>query len=257
MGKLVFWDTENTGLEADFGTMISFGSKVVEYVNGKPKPGKVEVKSLLDFRERCKHCHTLKDSINDLELVRYGVSVLKDADIWVTWYGKRYDVPFLQTRLLEHRKKISASERILPTMRKRHIDGWEISRYRLKLRSNRLKTVTEFLGIHQKTPILPSMWKLAKTGDSRSIKYVNEHCYHDVLALEEAYDALKPLIESHPNLSMLEGKRGACAVCQSTKIAFRGEIARSTNVWKQGQCMSCGKWLQAPIGKTGKLGAWR
>lgn len=170
-------------------------------------------------------------------------------------HNTKYDVPFLQTRLLAHRKQLSPRNLILPPVP--HVDGWRIARYQMKLHSNRLASVTDFLGIHQKTPIKPEVWIRACSGHGPSIQYVVKHCYHDVIALEEAHEIISPLMTNHPNLALMSNSKGACPKCLKFKLQHRGSYTTATTVRKRFQCTACGKWSNAPVSKTGIVGVIR
>lgn len=223
MARVLLWDTENSSLNADFGSMLCFGYKWLGERG-------VTVKSVSDFPK------FKVDPTDDGPLVQEAYKVLSSADVWVTWYGIRYDVPFVATRLLDHRKEFSQT--ILPPVP--HVDGWEIARKKLRLHSNRLASVSGFLGLSEKTPIKPTVWRRALSGHKDSLKYIIAHCKRDVVVLEEVYKVIRPLLACHPNLAMLDGRPG-CAVCKG-ELQRRGTIVTAKKIWKRYQCQRCGAW---------------
>lgn len=222
--SILGFDIEASGLNADFGIMLCFGSKFV----GR---GRVEVLNILDYP--------------GLDLIKKERNLLIDvskrllsADIWLGHYSQRFDVPFINTRLLYHR---------LPTLpaASAHIDTWKISRNHLKLRSNRLATISTFLGTEEeKNAIKPEEWIRALGGHRPSMGYIVEHCRRDIMVLEEAYLRLRPLAVDHPNRGIL-AKGGACPGCGSKDLQKRGMHITRTRQFQRYQCQKCGGWSRS------------
>lgn len=216
-------DIEASNLSADFGIVLTFGSKFV----GEGKP---EVLNILDYR----------DASGDLikaekRLLRDVVIRMLSADVWLTHYGTWYDLVFINSRLLYHNMPI------LPPSYP-HIDTWKVAKNRLKLRNNRLNTIQEFLNLpSEKNAIKPEQWIRALGGHKASMDYIVEHNRLDVLVLEEAYGRLRPLITDHPHKGLIDG-RGGCGVCGATKLQKRGRHVTRTRSYQRFQCFGCGAW---------------
>ena len=160
---------------------------------------------------------------------------LLDSDVWLTHFGTWYDINFVNSRLIYHRLPI-----IPPNYN--HIDTWKIAKNRLKLRNNRLITISEFLGTEdEKNAIKPEQWIRAIGGHRSSMDYIVEHCRRDVLVLEEVYGLLKPLVLDHPNRGLIDG-RGGCAICGEHKLQKRGYHVTRTRKYQRFQCTACGGW---------------
>jgi hypothetical protein len=217
------FDIEASNLAADFGIVLCCGFKDVE--KGTPK-----VFNILDYR-----------SSTDTDLIRAEKRLLKDiaeellkADVWLTHYGQRYDVPFINTRLLYHNMPI------LPA-NFNHIDTWRVSRNHLKLRNNRLVTISEHLKtLNEKDAIKPEQWIRALGGHRPSMNYIVNHCRKDVLVLEQAYLRLRPLVLDHPNRGV--GAKGGCRYCDKGHLIKRGTARSRTRLYQRYQCKSCGAW---------------
>lgn len=223
--EILAWDIEASGLNADFGIVLCVGFKTV----GKGRP---EVFNVLDYRNK------------DKDLIRAERKLLIDVseklltgDVWLTHYGSRgrYDLNFVNTRLLYHRLPM------LPT-KFPQIDTWRVARNDLKLRSNRLVVISEFLGTKdEKNAIKPEQWIRALGGHEPSMDYIVEHCRRDVLVLEEVYNLIRPLVTDHPNKGLLDG-RGGCSTCGSKKLQRRGFHVTRTRKYRRLQCQDCGTW---------------
>lgn len=222
--RIVAWDLECSSLSADFGMIICCGMRDVD-------KGKTEVYSIRDYPE--------KDPIRAEKLLLKDISKrLLEADVWVAHYGKYFDTVFLNTRLLYHG---------LPTMPPNFplIDTWRTSRNQLKLRSNRLVTIQDFLRLkNTKNSILPEQWIRALGGDAKSLRYIEEHCRRDVDVLVDVYHKLKPLMLDHPSKGLFDG-RGGCGVCGGKKLQKRGFHVTRTRCYQRFQCQSCGSWSKS------------
>jgi uncharacterized protein YprB with RNaseH-like and TPR domain len=219
--KILAWDIEASNLNADFGVVICVGFKDVG--EGKPVVLRID-----DYPGR--------DIIaQERNLLVDVADRLLGGDVWLTHFGTYYDIPFVNTRLLYHR---------LPTLPSGYpsIDTWKVARNRLKLRNNRLITISEFLGTEdEKNAIRPEQWLKALSGHRPSLDYIVEHCRRDVLVLEEAYERLRPLVVDHPNRGLLDG-RGGCSVCGGVRLQKRGVHVTRTRKYQRYQCRDCGTW---------------
>lgn len=220
--EILAWDLECSGLNADYGMILCIGFKPV-------KGGKAEVWDVASYGNNY--------LTSEKRLLKDASDRLLKSDIWLTWFGTYYDIPFINSRLLYHRLPV------LPAGHP-HIDGWRTAKNRLKLRNNRLATVQDFLGLeHEKDAVKGPEWIKAMQGDRKALKYIIEHCRKDVLVLEEAYNLLRPLIVDHPFKDA--GKNGACPVCEEQALQKRGYHLTKTRKYQRYQCQNCGSWTKA------------
>lgn len=224
--NILAWDLECSNLTADFGIILCCGIKSVG-------SGKVDVLNILDYQDAGGDLiHAEKNLLKDIS------KRLLEADVWLGHFACYYDVPFLNTRLLYHNLPVLPPNFPL-------IDTWRISRNRLKLRNNRLKTIQEFLKLKdEKNAILPEQWLRALGGHAPSMRYIVEHCRRDVLVLEEAYLRLRPLVLDHPSRGLVDG-RGGCGVCGAHKLQARGFHITRTRRTQRFQCQGCGAWSKS------------
>ncbi len=180
--KFAVLDIETSNLNADFGFMICAVVKTY---------GIEEMKVLrID-----KYPIWLKQKFNDKNLIRDLVNYLDNFDGIITYNGKRFDIPFLRSRIIYWRER--------PLKRLFHIDVLDIVRYRLKIHNAKLNSLIDFLNsneeinvekIEEKTNINNTYYTRAVTGDKKGLNYLVEHCVKDVIALEQCYDFLKDQI---------------------------------------------------------------
>lgn len=220
MAKILIFDIETTGFKADFGWLLAFGYK---WHNEK----KVYVPSIADFPG--------KNVLDDSNLVKEAHRVMGSADIWVTYNGKLFDVPYMNVKFAEFGLPF------LPNIP--HVDlYWTVKSNLGALSRKSLANVSYFLRTgSEKSPVEGRTWKAAMAGDRKALKYINQHCKADVLVLEETYERLMPLIRQHPRVAGAD--KGRCRSCGSDKLQWRGtHFTHLQNPKKRIQCQNCGMW---------------
>lgn len=154
------FDLETTGLRPEFGSIICCA--VLTYPTGE-----WWVKSILDYDH--------EGMYDDGQLAEDIRDHLEEHNILVTWNGKGFDVPFLNTRLAyDGRRKLHTHL---------HIDcmyyyrGW----HGLKPTSSSLKSVGEYwrLPVH-KQEVEKETWIKAGGGHKESIKTIVDRAKSDV-----------------------------------------------------------------------------
>ena len=164
--KWVSFDIETSNLKASIGTMLSASMKTVGGA------GDIISYSIPGFK-----VGEPWQPRTDKELVEAVRDTLERYDYIITYYGTRFDIPFLQTRLLAHGMR--------PLTDYRHWDLYYVPKFRLALHSNRLAVVGEFLyGKTEKTRVIGEVWTRAMMGDQEAMDYIVEHCEKDVTELE-------------------------------------------------------------------------
>ncbi len=227
-GPVILWDIECTNLNANFGYILSVAGKAL----GEKKVEVFDVSKYSSYKG---------DPTNDKQLVKEAGDYLATAGAWVTWYGARFDVPFINSRRIHHG--------LTPLPPIPHIDGWRIAKYKLRMNSNRLASVSSFLDVSSKTPLDGPTWIKASAGDKKALNYIIKHNVQDVIVLEEVYNKIKPLITSGPNVSLLSGDekprtkgQQKCPICSAESLQKRGVNVTTTGFRQRFQCQKCGGW---------------
>lgn len=220
--KILIWDIEATGLNATFGTILCIGHKWL----GDKKP---TVISILDGPKT----HML----NDKGVVERFIKVFNEADYSVSWYGDRYDMPMVRSKLLVHR--------LPPPAPVRSLDLWKAVRYKFKLHNNRLAAWEQYLKTpHHKTAIDFDAWLQAAHGNKAAMAEVVDHCAKDVDTLEDVYLRLRPWLSEQPNRWTITGQEG-CPACGSQHIIRQGYRSTITRVYQRFQCLDCRHWFHS------------
>ena len=119
---------------------------------------------------------------------------LDDYSTIVTWNGRRFDLPFIVTRMLKHRLDPRA------IIQKQHVDLNEVVNSRLRLTFTYLDHVCAFFGIEkQRNPMgmdVPGLYVKALEGDRKALGMIREHCLDDLKATRKLYLLLGPLLDA-------------------------------------------------------------
>lgn len=180
-----------------------------------------------------------KTNVNDdSALVRALHEVLKGADCVVTHNGKRFDWKFFQTRLLFHKLE--------PLPKIHHVDTCAEAKRNLLVFNNRLNTISRFLTETEKMDHEGwDLWVKVHARDPKAMATMTKYCKQDVLALEEVFKALRPVITSLPNHNLFSPlKEKACPGCGSSRLQSRGKYFTKTKVYSRYMCKDCHSWCR-------------
>lgn len=175
--RIGYWDIEATGLMAPFDLMLSYCIK--ERDKNKYHVGRVKKEDLLT------------KGVRDRNLIQQCIDDLNKFDIIVTYYGDRFDWPFTRSRAMKHGLTFPGYNSI------KSIDLYWTARSKLKLHSNRLAVVNEFLGIEGKTRVAPAYWEDAVYGEKEALDYIVDHNIKDCSTLEKAHKRLERFMKGN------------------------------------------------------------
>lgn len=165
MLRIAAFDLETTSLKGDLGRLL-VGS-IYSYPAG----------TITTFRQDQMPRKSMADDRAMAVAIR---DCLETHHMLVGWHSKGFDVPFLNTRLVQN------GERRLVSML--HVDpmyayrGW----HGIKPRSSRLSTVAEFYNLaERKMDVDIEVWVRAQGGDTEAMDILSERCESDVRLLAE------------------------------------------------------------------------
>ena len=125
-GSLFTWDIESTGLHCDYNSVLC--------VSIKPYGKEIET-------------YRVKKPGNDEKLIREVIGRLNEAKMWMTYYGKGFDVPFVRGRSVKWRMKAQSS----PILEKKpHIDLFFQIVGKVRTSRKSLAHICEWLGLPEK-----------------------------------------------------------------------------------------------------------
>lgn len=216
--RILVWDIETRGLQADYGSILCIGWAWAD-------EGKAHVKSIHDIPG--------KHPLDDKELIKWFLKhVWTKADIAVGWYSSGHDEPFLRTRSIIHRLDIPKNVTTL--------DLWGKVWKRFKFSKNSLDNVSRHLKIGEKYYSPPDDFEKVLWGDKAALKRIVKHCKIDVELTLKAYQLLAPYVVAHPRVTFNLGK---CRVCGSKHLQRRGyQFSAAKGKQFRVQCQKCGAW---------------
>jgi uncharacterized protein YprB with RNaseH-like and TPR domain len=223
--KFLILDIETTDFAANKGFMLCYGYKWLG-------EGKTKVRSLLDYPSRFK-----RDCTDDSQLAKSLTPLIESADAIITYYGKYFDIPFIQTRQLLNGHP--------PVSEPFNIDLWWTARKKLKFTSNRLDTVhkalLELTGEQPevKTWVNPRVWTRAAAGHRASIKEIIHHCRIDIDVTEMVYNHLAPFIKNLPNVH-IKNSYTDCPNCGGNNLENKGYYYTLKTTNRRWKCRDCG-----------------
>jgi uncharacterized protein YprB with RNaseH-like and TPR domain len=175
-----YFDIETSNLNADFGVILC------ACIKGDGKP-------VVTLRgDRLVPGWSAKRS-DDGPLVAAIAKELSKYDLWVAHNGQKFDIPFINTRLMASGQLPLARPKVL-------IDPVWVARNNLRMSYNSLDKLSSVLGVNSKTEVDPAIWLRATLdGDKKAMNYIVEHCVQDVITLDKVVDKLKHLCSAFNN----------------------------------------------------------
>lgn len=174
-----------------------------------------------------------KNLHDDYDVVKALYDELIQADCIVTHNGTRFDLKFLQTRLLYHG--------LPPLPKVIHIDTCNVLRTKLMLFNNKLDTAGQFLVNERKLDNGGwDLWVQVLNGSKPARKKMTQYCKQDVKLLEKIFLKLRPLIETIPNYGLFNmSEKRKCPRCGSNQIRLYGRRMLKTKVIQRLHCKHC------------------
>jgi len=171
---IVYFDIETSNLNANYGVVLC----ACFLVEGEKKVKTYRIDNYKGFK---------KDPANDKELVLDIKKRIEEADILISYNGKKFDIPFINTRLA-----FWGIDTIRPP---KHIDLCAIIRWHYRLSDYKLATASYFWQTKaHKTIVDGMMWVRALTS-KKAMDYIVEHCENDVKVLKEVFEKVKASVK--------------------------------------------------------------
>jgi DNA polymerase elongation subunit (family B) len=184
----------------------------------------------------------LRDAPNvadDSELVAALWQLLDEADIVIAQNGKRFDVPKIQARFLQHGYKPMRPFKVIDTML--------MAKQQFGFTSKKLEYMTKTLCTikkrdHEKFPGM-ELWNQCLAGNHEAWEEMRLYNIDDVLSMEELYLIMRPWYVGHPNVAIYNDSMvPACPKCASNNIQQDGWTYTQTGKYEAMHCGDCGGW---------------
>jgi len=168
--RVGYLDIESTGLKGNWDYMLAYCLKV--------EGGEVLGRHLT--QREITHYKFDKNLTKEL------IANVNTFDRVITYYGTKFDIPFIKTRAEKWGLNFPSYRDLWAT------DVYYIAKANLLLHSTRLMHVCDLLGIPSKGHKLdPDIWQKAQSGHVPSLEWIFQHCSEDVVSLEMAHNRLK------------------------------------------------------------------
>ena len=164
--RIGIFDIETTGLPANWSIMASWC--MLDHDTGEIAHDIIKRR---EIRDR-----------SDKRIVKSAVAEIAKYDRIMTWYGSRFDVPYVRTKALYHKIPFPAFRDLY------HTDLLYTARAKLRLHSNRLESVCEYFEIPAKNhKMTPKLNNDLQAGKQYALDDVLEHCKEDVWSTNQVY----------------------------------------------------------------------
>ena len=161
--KVGYLDIESGGLAANFDYMLTYC---------------IKTRDEEEYHEGVITREEILAGEFDKEMLKKLIDDIQKYDVIITYYGTRFDIPFIRTRALSFRLKFPEFGTI------QHKDVYYMVKNRLRLHRSSLESACAIFGIKGKNHIKGNFWMMAKTGDEVALKYVADHNRKDCIILE-------------------------------------------------------------------------
>lgn len=167
-------------------------------------------------------------------MIQAAHDLLDEADVVMTYYGRRFDIPKLNTAMLLGGLK--------PPSPYRQIDLYYVVRSQFDFEYKRLDYVAKALGLKGKVSHAGlALWLACMEGDPKAWKTMRKYNIQDVRLLEELYGFMQPWIPHHPSHGALAGA-DVCPKCGSGELERRGYSVTQAGRFQRYCCKGCGGW---------------
>lgn len=228
-GKVLVFDLETSDLSANRGFIICASAKWV----GQRRIHKWMIGDTPGYGE------TPRSYYDDSAIVSALVALCNSAEAVVAHYGRKFDVPYLNTR--------AVASGLRPTAPLTVIDPWDTARKELRLARNDLGSVAAVLNCTAEKYHLPwKDWHHAKFGDMQAQRKLLRYCVNDIYTLEEAYLKLRPMIRNHPRVGSwpVKGEQRCCPACGSYRSKSHDYRRTKSYEIHRKLCLNCGSTFE-------------
>ena len=180
-----------------------------------------------------------RDKFSEEALVLRLRQLFDEADVVIAHNGNSFDVKMCNAKFIEFG--------LTPPSYYKSIDTKLVAKRYFRFNSNKLDDLGNILGLGRKIETGGfDLWLGCMQGDKKAWKKMLAYNKQDVVLLEKVYLKLRPWIDNHPGINLLEGRPEACPKCGSGPLQKRGTI-KTTKVAliQRYQCQNCGGWSQA------------
>jgi len=180
------------------------------------------------------------DASNDYKVVEKLHALFCEADVVIGHNSNSFDNRKTNARFLFHGFD--------PPTPYKEVDTCLVARKYFSFNSNKLGDLGETLGVGSKAETGGfGLWLGCLNGDKNSWEKMKSYNAQDVTLLEKVYLRLRPWINGHPNVAVLEGNLDCCPKCGADTMMKRGFGHNRVTTFQRYQCTTCGGWSSSRI----------
>lgn len=178
---------------------------------------------------------------DDSQVVKKLWELFDEADIVVAHNGNSFDQKKSQARMILNN--------LPPPAPYKQIDTKLVARKHFNFTSNKLDDLGEYFKLGKKLDTGGyDLWKQCMAGNRKSITKMKRYNKQDVVLLEKVYLHMRPWMNVHPPLGIMNDRPASCDNCGSDKMHSHSKRSYGKTGYKRRfKCYDCGAY------KTGSV----
>lgn len=172
-------------------------------------------------------------------------ATFKETDV-VVIHNASFDLGTIQHRMLEHGMGVLPKVKVIDTL--------QIAKKHLKLRSNKLDSITKYFGLSNKVENSGvDLWIKVQQGDEQAMQTMLDYNIGDITALEAVYNTFVPLNQGTSLAPMMPLDHKHCTSCGSIHVHPTGRtISTSLSMFSEYECNDCGAKMRDRVNTLSK-----
>ncbi len=172
-------------------------------------------------------------------------ATFKETDV-VVIHNASFDLGTIQHRMLEHGMGVLPKVKVIDTL--------QIAKKHLKLRSNKLDSITKYFGLSNKIENSGiDLWINLQQGDEQAMQTMLDYNIGDITALEAVYNKFVPLNQGTSLAPMMSLDHKHCTSCGSIHVHPTGRtISTSLSMFSEYECNDCGAKMRDRVNTLSK-----
>ena len=189
---------------------------------------------------------TPEEALDDADgrVVESLADMVRVADIAVAHNLKGFDLPTLNTRVLDRR--------LPPIPPMNLIDTLQLVRKEFNLTYNSLDYLARFLGLEPKHKMEMEDWRRSAKGDLKSLRKMDRYCRYDTQLLEDVLTIIRPYLKGLPRMvDAVREMQHACPHCGSADVLVTKDYRTKASNFAMYQCQRCSGFMRLRSAKKG------
>lgn len=177
---------------------------------------------------------------DDARVVASLAELIRGADFIVGHNVDRFDLPQLNTRLLDLRLE--------PLPPVKTVDTLKVAKKAFSFTYNRLSYLADFLGFDGKQHMEMGDWLASTKGDDRALWKMLRYCRQDVRVLEDVWETLRPYAKGLPRMVDAHHEmQHACPSCGASRehVVPAGWHRTNASNFARYRCEKCGRYCRS------------